>query len=115
MGDRANVYVKNPYTPNDGVYLYSHWGGTDLPGTVQKALQKEWRWDDHAYLTRIIFDAMTDGSRDMETGFGIATEPCDGQERIVEIDVKDQTVVIGKRQWSFSDYCKLESVGWGGE
>jgi hypothetical protein len=39
MGDRANVYVKN--TDTQGVFLYSHWGGTELPATVQKALKRK--------------------------------------------------------------------------
>lgn len=32
MGDRANVKVTSQYTGT--VYLYTHWGGTELPQTV---------------------------------------------------------------------------------
>jgi hypothetical protein len=36
------------------------------------------RWDDDAYLARIMFDQMTLGDHGEETGFGITTSPPDG-------------------------------------
>jgi hypothetical protein len=56
MGDRANVYVHDGVEP--GVYLYTHWHGSDLPEVVKVALAKQWRWKDSAYLGRVIFCEM---------------------------------------------------------
>jgi len=89
MGDRANVYVKN--TDTQGVFLYSHWGGTELPATVQKALKRKARWDDEQYLARIIFDTMTDG-RAGDTGFGISAVIGDNSYPIIYLDCRTQEI-----------------------
>ncbi len=113
MGDRANVYVKG-HQDEPGVYLYSHWGGAEIPGLVQAALKLGWRWNDHAYLTRIIFDRMTEGCQGEEAGFGISGWPCDGQERVIEIDCQAQTVSMRDRDrsWTFDEFASLPAVGW---
>lgn len=36
MGDRANVVIREPGGPD--VYLYTHWGGSDLPEALRSAL-----------------------------------------------------------------------------
>lgn len=114
MGDRANVAV----VQDDGkalVYLYTHWGGCELAADVQKALAKKWRWDDGSYLTRIIFDTMTDGSHGQETGFGIATYRPDNEHSIVVVDPNTQRIGFafeGKEpdcyiSWTFEEYIAL--------
>lgn len=115
MGDRANCIVtQNQYRESPPVYLYTHWGGYDLPGTVQRALQQERRWDDAPYLTRIIFDVMTDGQHGNETGFGISTEICDNSYPLIVVDVKQQMVRFEDQETravmaahSFTDFCAL--------
>lgn len=104
MGDRGNVLIG--YKDRPGVYLYTHWEGTELPKTVQKALAKRWRWDDEAYLTRIIFDEMTDGQHGRENGFGISTDMLDNQiaRPIINLDCYNKTVTIGCSIWTFEEY-----------
>ena len=41
MGARANVFMKEPGVESGGVYLYTHWGGYELPGMVQQALLRK--------------------------------------------------------------------------
>ena len=106
MGDRANICVKEDQNDN-GVYLYTHWTGTELPATLQTALAKKWRWSDSAYLARIIFDVMTDGDRGSETGYGISTFICDGQDRVLEVDCSAQRVRRNDKSWTFSQYVAL--------
>ena len=106
MGDRANIQVKE--NDNDpGVFLYSHWGGTEIPFKLKIALSKRWRWDDSAYLTRIIFDTMTEGQHGEETGFGISTEIQDGHTRVLTVNVKNQTVSFGRSIWTFTEYLAI--------
>ena len=113
MGDRANVYV--PGDDKGGVYLYTHWSGHNLPIVVKKALAKRWRWDDPPYLTRIIFDKMTDGRHGEETGFGISTRICDNNGYpIVRVDCSRTQVSFVSAQskemlyhWSFEEFIKL--------
>lgn len=109
MGDRANVFVK---TGKDGVYLYTHWNGTELPATLQAALNGPTgrsRWSDEAYLARIIFCSMVKGQEDEATGFGIATYTPDGDDRVLEVDCGSQTITERSRhqRWSFVEYCGL--------
>ena len=89
MGDRANVYVKDG---EGGVYLYSHWGGTELPGTLQQAMKRKLRWDDRAYLARIIFCEMVAGQERDETGFGISPDIPDGADRVLIVDCDKKTI-----------------------
>ena len=115
MGDRANVLVKEN-DDDPGVYLYTHWAGTELPYTLQEALAKRWRWDDTAYLTRIIFDTMTEGQQGNETGYGISTFCCDGEDRILEVNCKHQDVRRKARTWTFEEYIKPDAkISWYGE
>lgn len=95
MGDRANVYVHEGDRP--GVYLYTHWEGTDLPKVVKNALARgKERWHDTAYLTRIIFSDMVAGDLESLTGFGISIEETDGEGRLIDIDtLRQQVTVIG--------------------
>jgi hypothetical protein len=117
MGDRANVYVREPYQNEEqGVYLYTHWGGSELARTVQKALQRKLRWDDSQYLARIIFCTMISEGGDSlegEVGFGISTAIGDNSYSIIVIDTEHQTVsfttedkrlIIG---WPFNEYIEL--------
>jgi hypothetical protein len=109
MGDRANVYVHEGDQP--GVYLYTHWSGTELPGVVQKALASEGgrrRWDDGPYLARIVFEAMIDGSRGGESGYGIATFAPDGTDRVISLDVLTLQAASPGGRWSFEEFTKVD-------
>ena len=66
MGDRGQVKI-------NGVYLYTHWGATNLVEDVQRAIAKKWRWGDDEYLARIILDEIVGDEQKTETGYGIGT------------------------------------------
>jgi hypothetical protein len=74
------------------VYLYTHRGSLEIETTIQNALAKRWRWDDPEYLARIIFDMMTTGMRDRETGFGISTAMHEDLDALCVVDVPKQQV-----------------------
>lgn len=90
MGDRGNIFVNGGSYGN--TYLYSHWSGYELPLVLKKALARKARWDDSPYLTRIIFDAMTEGQQGAETGYGISAEMGDNSHKIVLVNVDAQRV-----------------------
>ena len=98
MGDRGNIIV-------DGVYLYSHWTGSQLPSILQEALKKQWRWDDGSYLTRIIFCEMVKDDIDGETGYGISNSPTEGLEIIVNSEKNN--VEYGDKVFSFKEFIAL--------
>lgn len=113
MGDRGNIAIKSA---DARIYLYSHWGGSELPNDLKTALAKRWRWDDDAYLARIIFDAMLAGRHDEETGFGIANYISDNDSvhPILVVDCHTQTVTAESEtgtelaSWSFEEYIALD-------
>jgi hypothetical protein len=108
MEDRANVYVT--YSDKEpGVYLYTHWLGTELPLLVQEALKKQVRWNDTSYLTRIIFDTMTEGCHGQETGFGISSYVGDGENRVINVIVEENIISIRDEIWTFQEYIELPS------
>lgn len=107
MGDRGNIKIGK-------VYLYTHWGGSDIKRTVQNALKKQWRWNDEPYLARIIFCELIKGDEAGETGFGISTSINDNEHNIIEVDVKNQLVkeliddTENIKQWTFREFIALE-------
>ncbi len=119
MGDRGNVFVIEEDTPKGeapvGVYLYSHWGGTELPEVVQAVLKRKQRWDDHSYLARMIFCAIVKGHEDGETGFGISCRRGDNEHDILVVDPDKQRVGIAPeghepfytKSWTFEEFCAL--------
>lgn len=89
MGDRANVKIVDREST---VYLYTHWAGSELPSTLQSALARKQRWNDGQYLAKIIFSQMVKDHEDAETGYGISSVCGDGDSRILEVNVEDQTI-----------------------
>lgn len=111
MGDRANVKIVDGEST---VYLYTHWTGTELPVTLQKALFRgQERWQDGSYLTRIIFSEMTEGHEDGLTGFGISSVLGDGDDRIITINVDDQTAQVNiDRPFPLKGYITWKNPRW---
>ena len=107
MGDRANICVKDEAHDN-GVFLYTHWDGSVLPQTLQNALKKKERWDDTPYLTRIIFDQMTENNHGGTLGFGISSYACDGDHRVIYVDVRAQTVSRKKYTFTFEQFVSMD-------
>lgn len=103
MGDRANIAVYDTFGGEDAtpVVFYTHWDGYRLPIRVRAALNRRQRWDDGAYLARIIFDAMTEGDHGSETGYGITSNSlCDNQYPVLVVDSASQRVAIrGEGSW----------------
>lgn len=88
MGDRANVYIHEGDNP--GVYIYTHWYGTELPQMVKEALETPRameRLTDCPYLTRILIEELTKNDTDSATGWGVSAQVGDGEDRIVDINI----------------------------
>ena len=94
MGDRGVIQVnQSHFDQGIGVIsLYTHWGGGELPQVLARALARSSdRWNDEAYLTRIIFNEMTKGREMDSIGFGIMA--C----RAKEIDTNNPPIILS---WS---------------
>ncbi len=102
MGARVNVEVQ--YKNEPSIFLYSHWGGSELALKVKKALAKRERWDDPQYLTRIIFCQMVGKDWEMTTGYGIAPYPGEESFPTVRVNTENHTVTIGGKLWTFEEY-----------
>jgi hypothetical protein len=118
MGDRANIIVKNGEKEGDEqVCLYTHWAGSELPGTLKIALIRgNERCDDFQYLTRIIFcEMLKRGGKDLDglTGYGITQKPWDGSDKIILVIVSSQQVIIDEKKYSFEEYIASDAA-WGG-
>jgi len=92
MGDRGNIAVLQ--SGNDQVWLYSHWGGSDLPGQLKQGLTAgKPRWSDESYLTKIIFGCVVPKEDwERETGFGISCRMQDNEHPINVVDIPNQRV-----------------------
>jgi len=93
MGDRANIEMV--YESGEKIYFYTHWSGSELPEILQNALKRgKGRWDDEAYLARIIFSEMIQNEVLSETGYGIAPYICDNEHPIISVKCSNKTVTI---------------------
>jgi len=73
MGDRAMAEI---ITEDGSLYVYSHWGGFELPDDAKQAIiAAQGRWDDDSYAVRILVDQLTKNGRDQETGYGLMLKP----------------------------------------
>jgi len=87
MGDRANVYIH--HGDNPGIYLYSHWDGTELPSVVKRSMDTERakrNYNDAEYLAHVIFEDIFDEDPGNDKGYALSLYPLDGENRIVDID-----------------------------
>ena len=110
MGDRGQVHIVD-----EGIWLYTHWGATELVNTVAKILSRRLRWGDPEYLTRMIFQEML-GDDKSELGYGIGSKQHWYIWRIVEVDVSEQKVIVretnkDKVEWSGSFEDFVNSFG----
>lgn len=100
MGDRGNIIVKDGESK---VYLYTHWMGSELPDIIKSALKRgKDRWDDGAYLTRVLFQEMIGDDKGV-TGFGISSVYGAGGTDVI-VDVPSQSVTYRDVTTPFSDY-----------
>jgi hypothetical protein len=129
MGDRANVWIRED-DKDTGVWLYTHWAGSELPGYLQEALvlaDEDNRLDDIPYLGRIIFCRMIQGPNTdiyeagkgltQTTGYGISSRLGDGGHRVLEI-IDGKVIWVDFdfnpdkpiRTWTFQEYIDDEGV-----
>lgn len=101
MGDRAMAEIK---TEDGSLYVYTHWGGKDLPEDAKRAiLQAKPRWGDDPYAVRIIVDQLIKEGRDQETGFGLMLKPLaedeynhDDPSVVIDLVAKELLIIRGK-------------------
>lgn len=91
MGDRANVVIREGA---EHVFIYSHWGGSDIFAMARRALAKQWRWDDPSYLVRIVYDEIVKGNEGTETGFGIWPSRPDNEHPVLVLDCATKQVTF---------------------
>lgn len=123
MGDRGNVFILERHgRETTGVFLYTHWTGSDLPHIVHAALAKEWRWSDPPYLARIVFDVLTEGQQGQETGFGISAIMSDNEHPVIVLDPTRREMWAAKAgtetqplgpKLPFKDYVADPQPSWG--
>ena len=116
MGDRGNIVLDYSTTgkAQPRIFLYTHWGGTELPDDVRKALLfAPDRWDDPAYLAGAIFKTMMgEGGRYCKQphGHGITPYRTDFEHPDVVVLLESQQVQIGTHVWTFKEYVDLGSA-----
>lgn len=102
MGTRAEVEVQH----GEGtIYLYQHYDGYEIAETVANALERsESRWNDEAYLTRIIFSEMIKDDINGTMGYGIMLGPADADKYRVKVNPHTQTVAYNNRVLTFAEF-----------
>lgn len=91
MGDRANIVAQ--YPGKKEVFFYTHWDGSKIKQTLARALERgKPRYDDSAYLARIIFSELIKDDVLGETGFGIALDIVDNEHPLLVVDFANKVV-----------------------
>lgn len=109
MGDRGNIGI---YQEDDAVtiYFYTHWKGYAVADILAEALEKRERWDDDAYLARIIFDTLTAGDTGT-TGYGISTSISDNSYPIPVVYCRTQEVSYKGVRYTFQSFIDARKAG----
>ena len=108
MGNRNSIVIseQDAYgVETNPLYLYSHWHGQALDEVVAKALTRgQSRWDDSAYLTRIIISDLLRDDLDGTTGFGISQIPQDHDDNneMIFINFRSHGLEIRRAQWTYT-------------
>jgi hypothetical protein len=111
MGDRANIVVRDRYAKGEreAVFLYSHWGGYELPDVLRKALARNDRWGDDPYLARIVFEEMIEVDRGGATGFGIATRMPDNEHDLLVL-ANERVYRLSEEEYRAGGFAHLDRV-----
>jgi hypothetical protein len=110
MGDRANIVIRDNWPSDLGdreaVFLYSYWGGEELPETLRQGLSAaHGRWGDDSYLARVIFQTMI-GSDDGVTGYGISTRLTDNEYALLVL-YKERVYWVPENKYKQDGFAKL--------
>ena len=109
MGDRAVIGFKASKA-DPGIYLYSHWGGSNRHADAARALEAARpRWSDASYATRIAISTIVGESWNEETGYGLSVGP----RSYAMPNYKEILVVVWEQQvvqiWDLDETkCRLE-------
>lgn len=110
MGDRAHIILTNGYNTPDktSIFLYTHWEGYRLHEILAAALKRgEDRWDDPAYLSRIIASELfRESGIDGLTGAGLGTTMMEGPSRNdLTVDLENNTVTRANDEtYSYAEF-----------
>lgn len=91
MGDRAQIKITEF---DESVYLYTHWGASELVNLVIDVLRRNERWNDGCYLARMFFSKMIEDSITGTTGYGICTSEHSDIWRLIHVNVDDQKISL---------------------
>ena len=119
MGDRANIAVIDS---GERVYLYTHWKGADLPSILHNAMNEgRDRWDDPAYLTRVIFCSMMGDDKGV-SGYGISPHIGDNEYPVIVVDCDKEQIYLEPTEifeirgenplFSFERFAAEKAVTW---
>ena len=100
MGCRGTIEIWNnaaaPKSEERPVVLYTHWGAKRMLNDLITTLKRKERWNDTAYLSRMIFCEMMGDYTRGSTGYGILTDNVGDAEEEIVVDM-DRQEVIRKR------------------
>mgnify|MGYP003135491006 CR=1 FL=1 len=97
MGDRGNIGI---IQPEGAVFLYAHWGGSDVKQATAQALAKGGECD-YTYFTRIAMNELQGDQRGVK-GFGISVgTPCDNEYDIPIVYWEDGKPVVEMLPYSW--------------
>jgi len=110
MGDRGQVEITGMHGSDASIYLYTHWGASELEHTVANALARGTsRWNDDEYLNRIIFSEMIQNELMDETGYGIGLGVHGDVYKLVVVNYSDNTIGIKQVNYDNVDWNDYNS------
>ena len=104
MGNRRNIRLV--YSDGNEIFLYTHWGAYQMPHQLRDVLARRERWDDEAYLARMIFSRIVKDDVDGESGFGIAPYEIDPENPTITVFLESQEIEYKEKTFSFDEWVK---------
>ena len=118
MGCRGTIEIwENGAAPKDEerpVVLYTHWGAKEMEDDLRDVLSRKKRWNDPAYLSRMIFSRMIRNDIDGELNYGILTDNIGDAEAEIIVDCNRQEVIVkgwdGNDTYTFDDFIDPDEL-----
>jgi hypothetical protein len=92
MGDRAAVSIKQGYGEN--VCLYTHWGGSELPATLRRAVISILGGEDNEITNAAVVAAVTAAAMGEETIVGLASTLSSIEYPLLVVDPRTQMITV---------------------
>lgn len=107
MGDRRQLLLYEDDELEPFLYVYTHWGGSELKAVVANGLERGLsRWGDPPYMARILVSEVFMPDIDGTTNFGLSGKNIDSEHDDIHVHLNSRRVAIADQVWEYEEFIR---------